>query len=265
MALLSRLADWFVLCPSRFPIPAPHKTCRLIDCPGGQIEAWIQRTHPDSVRHPDLFVLKFVGNASRAERATHHPLDMWDRTVGEVWAVNPPGYGCSPGRANLRSLSDMAIAAYEAMSRVAAGRPIVITGNSLGTAMALHVAATEDVAGLILRNPPPLRELIIGRYSWWNLGLARLIAAQIPHALNSVDNARRCRAACVFMISGQDTLVPPAYQQLIISAYGGPERVLRLNEADHATPPTPAQVIQYRELLAWLGQNPSLKEHVDWS
>jgi len=36
---------------------------------------------------------------------------------------------------------------------------------------ALSVAARRPVAGLVLQNPPPLRQLIMGHYGWWNLWL----------------------------------------------------------------------------------------------
>jgi len=227
------------------------KTRHLIPFDGGLIEAWGEQLARDA--DSSVFVLKFGGTGSRAERSTCHPLDFWDRNDGEVWAVNLPGYGCSSGRASLQRMAAAGMAAYHAAVRAAADRPLLITGNSLGTTIALYVAAAVHVDGLILRNPPPLRELIVGRYGQWNLGLgAKLIAAQVPSELNSILNAQLCTAPCVWMTSGQDRVVPPEYQQMVIDAYAGSKKIVTLADADHASPPVANELIDYARKLAWL-------------
>ena len=129
----------------------------------------------------------------------------------------------------------------------------MVTGNSLGCASALHLAATFPLAGLILRNPPPLREVIVGRHGWWNLGLGvRLLVRHIPAELDCIRNARRAQAPAVFITSGSDTLIAPNYQRLVLDVYAGEQRVLVLPDADHTTPMTSDEEPRYRELLAWL-------------
>ena len=251
--MLSRIADKLVMRPTRHAIEAETKSRRWVGISSGRFEAWIEQTGDDPSRDADLFVLKFPGTGGRAERATTHPAECWPDLCAEVWAVNPPGYGGSRGRASLHHLAETATAAFNAIERVAAGRPIVVTGNSLGTASALRVAAEHKVAGLILRNPPPLRELIFGRYGWWNFNLAaRLIANQIPHELDSVANAAKSPAPAVLLSSGKDSVVPPSFQQLVFDSYHGPARRLTLPEADHACPLNESEQQQYSELLHWL-------------
>jgi pimeloyl-ACP methyl ester carboxylesterase len=138
--MLSRLADRLILCPTCNPLDTAGKTRRVVEFAGGALELW----NPSGVEHPagqaDVYILKFGGTGSRAERATEHPAELWNDLRTEVWAVNPPGYGGSPGRATLRHLAGMAEAAYLDLQARAGGRPIVVTGNSLGAAYALHVA-----------------------------------------------------------------------------------------------------------------------------
>lgn len=254
--MLSRIADKLVLCPSRFPIPTPNKTRRLVSTKRGPVEVWIETVHESNTssnsQQTELFILKFPGTGGRAERTTRDPLDYWEDVSGEVWAVNAPGYGCSAGRASLKSLAPTARAVYSQLAKTASGRPIVVVGNSLGTAPALYLASTCKVAGLILRNPPPLRQIICSRHRWWNLGLAsRLVAAQVPHELNSIFHAGQCRAPTLFIVSQKDRIVPVRFQQQIIEAYAGPKQVLPLAEADHATPISPEEIVRYEHLLDW--------------
>jgi pimeloyl-ACP methyl ester carboxylesterase len=251
---LSRLADRLILCPTRHAIPTDGKNRRWVAYDDGQLEVWTHLVGTTTADDVDLFVLKFPGTMSRAECSTDHPADGWPGVRADIWAVNPPGYGGSSGRATLRKMSRVAQAVIEELHSHAAGRPIVVVGNSLGCVNALYLAARHDVAGLILRNPPALREVIVGRFGWRTLFLgARLVAGQIPPELCCIDNAARATAPAILVISGQDRIVPPAVQQKIVDAYRGPKQVLILPDADHATPMTEPEAEQYRQLLRWLG------------
>jgi uncharacterized protein len=251
--MFARLADRLILCPTCEPLDVDGKLRCLVEFEGGALELWNPLGRESAPGEADLYILKFGGTGSRAERATEHPAEAWADLTSEVWAVNPPGYGGSPGRATLGVLATAAEAAYRAVAERAAGRPILVTGNSLGTSYALYVAARHPVAGMILRNPPPLRQMIIGRHGWWSLYLgAAAIAWQTPPALDSVANAARCNLPAVFLVSQRDRVVPPRFQQLVTEAYAGKKHILHLAEADHADPPSESEVEQYRELLDWL-------------
>jgi hypothetical protein len=249
--MLTRLADRLVLCPSRDPLTVDDKTPRRLPHRAGELEVFTMRAQ--SSIEPQAFILKFGGAGSRAERAGLHPAEAWPDLHAEVWAVNYPGYGNSSGRASLESLAHASLATYEHLAEIAAGRPILLTGNSIGTACALYVAAVRPVAGLLLRNPPPLRQLILGRFGWWNLWLgAGLIARQIPAELCSLVNAARVTVPAVFVMSGCDRVVPPRYQHRVIEAYAGAKRILVDPAADHGTPLAPELEADYRVALEWL-------------
>lgn len=250
---LGWLTDRLILCPTRDPIEATDKTRRLIPLGDGQLEIWTQRVGADPSARADLYVLKFPGTAGRAERATVHPADAWPELGVELWSVNPPGYGGSSGTASLHQIPAFAEAALAQLQAEAAGRPVAVTGSSLGCVSALYLAARHPVAGLILRNPPPLREVILARFGWRTLHVgARLIARQIPEELDAIRNAAAARAPAVFVTALSDRVVPPECQRQIVEAYQGPRRVLPLAEADHHTPLTDDEAEQYRELLVWL-------------
>lgn len=251
--MFARIADRLILCPTCEPLDTEGKIRRLVSFSSGAVELWNPQGRELPAGAADVYILKFGGTGSRAERATEHPAEAWDGLRSEVWAVNPPGYGGCPGQATMRHLAAAADAAYDALAERAGDRPIVVTGNSLGTAYALYVAARKRVDGLILRNPPPLRQMIIRRHGWWNLYVgATLIALQTPRELDSVANAALCQAPAVFLASARDRVVPLRYQQLVHNVFAGPKQVLEMREADHATPLNEDELPRYREMLAWL-------------
>ncbi len=253
MALITQLTDRFILTPSTHRILALGKDRRVVDANGRQVEVWAQRNGLHSSDEADVFILTFLGTGGRAERATDYPMNYWEGLKAEAWAVNPPGYGGSPGRATIQSLAEVGRAVYDEIASVAMGRPIVIVGNSLGTITALHVASRRKVAGLILRNPPPLRRTIMTRFGWRTLWLgAALVASQVPAEIDSIRNAAKVSVPAMFVTSGKDRTVPPHLQQKVIDAYAGEKRVLFLRNGRHATMPNAKERIECARLLAWL-------------
>ena len=234
------LADKLMLFPSRGRIPAPGTTERLIETPVGLMHVVIARSAGEGVA-PERFVVRFEGNASRAEYTAAYVADRWGDVPTEVWAMNHPGFGQSDGPARLDRLAPAALGVYDAMSKEAQGKPIFIDADSMGATQGLYVAAerqaTRPVAGLVLKNPPPLRQIVMGRFGWWNLWLAAgPIAAGVPKELDAIANARRIRAPAIFIRSMRDEIVPVKYQQKIIDAYAGPKQIVEFAGADHNAP-----------------------------
>ena len=248
--LLAGCADRLLLYPSRQPIDADGAVRHLLPFDGGELEVFFARSPGSHDRRAAVIDLELIGNGSRAERTAAAAARRWGDRPVEVWAVNWPGYGGSSGPARLSAIAPAALAAYDA---VADGRPVVVCGHSLGTAAALCVAARRPVAGLVLVNPPPLRQLILGEHGWWNLWLAaRLVAAQVPDDLDSLANAARATAPAVFVCSGADAVVPPSYQGRVFDAYAGPKRLVEEPSADHNTIPEPATDQPFRDAIDWL-------------
>jgi pimeloyl-ACP methyl ester carboxylesterase len=236
-------ADRLILFPSTQRIPLPGLSRVEIDVPSAKpIEAWIGRSRAVARggAEPEAYCLEFTGNASRGEEMAYYSSGEWGDLPVEVWAVNYPGYGGSPGPARLKSIPPAALAAYDALAKKANGKPIFLLGQSLGSAAALHVAAHRPggCAGVLLSNPPPLRQLIWRRHGWWNLWLlATPVALSVPSELDSLANARRVTAApAIFVLAGRDTVVPAKYQEQVFAAYAGPKRAIRVADIDHNDP-----------------------------
>jgi pimeloyl-ACP methyl ester carboxylesterase len=246
------LTDRLVMIPSTQPIRL-NDVERITLPPDGDRVIELYRNRNASTR-PSAFVLAFTGNASRAEQDASLTMDEWIDLGADVYAMNYPGYGRSTGPARLKSAAAAGLAAYDWLRERAGDRPIYLVGNSLGTTVALHVAAERPgVAGLMLTNPPALRQLILGRFGWWNLWLAAgPIALGVPGELDSVANAARCRQPAVFVTSGRDEVVPIEYQRRVVDAYAGPRRSIDRADARHNDPMDPTLDRAMRDHLDWL-------------
>ena len=236
---------------------------------GGELEVWVMRSsqspfhhgaqelhavhHAPSTTAPDVYVLRFYGNADSADGNVVLDAGEWPVGNAEVWGVNYPGYGGSTGPARLESIGPAALTAFDALQKEAGGKPIVVYGTSLGTTPALCVAANRPVAGVILQNPPPLKQIILRQFGWWNLWLiAGPMALHIPSALDSLANARATHAPGVFLLAEKDTIVHPQYQQLVVAAYAGTKRVVTQPGADHNVMLDAATTGQFNEAVAWM-------------
>ncbi|MDB5329149.1 MAG: hypothetical protein JWP03_300 [Phycisphaerales bacterium] len=250
---LAGCADRLILYPSREAIEVPGAARLEIPGPAGPVEVWTMRSPRALSQEPEAFVLEFVGNASRAEWSVPLIAGQWGERPVEVWAVNYPGYGSSAGDAKLKSISPAGLAVFDALKVHAGARPIFVSGHSIGTAAALSVAARRRVDGLVLQNPPPLRQLIIGKFGWWNLWLAAVpVALHVPGELDSLENGRHIHAPAVFVLGDADTLVPPAYHQKVVDAFAGEKQVIHIPDGGHNDPVYGASAVRLEASLDWL-------------
>lgn len=252
--MFASLPDQLILFPTRAPIDAGGAVRKAVPFESGEVEIWTaQSRRAQQQGDADVFILRFYGNADRADRWAAAEAEMWDDRAVEIWGMNYPGFGGSTGPARLSKMGPAALAAFDELKRHAADKPIVSYGASIGATAALHVAAQRPVAGLILHNPPPLREMILRRFGWWNLWLlAGPVALQIPKDLDSIANAKTVHAPAIFLLAEKDEIVPPRYHELVLNAYAGEKRVIRLPGAYHNDPIEGAALADLNGALGWL-------------
>jgi hypothetical protein len=223
-------ANTLILRPPPGKIDAGAAKQLMIPVKDRKLEIWAARSPAVGDGEPQAFVLEFCGNATRAEQIAQYVAQRWRNHPVETWVMNYPGYGASEGGKKFSLIPPSAMAAYDAIAQRAAGRPIFLAGNSLGTTSALYVAAHRPAAGVICQNPPPLRRLILQRYGWFNLWLvAGPVALQIPSELDSLDNAPNVKVPGVFVLADGDGVVPNKYSHLVYDAYAGEKQLIELH------------------------------------
>ncbi len=272
-----KLLDRAVLRPSRGHLDHAPQQRHVFRSKHGNLDYF---THSQSIvagecesGDPDAnerewLVVKFPGTSGRAERSSRFPLDLLSRCRGQVWTLNPPGYGKSEGRPSLATHVDVAaeFVAY-AISSVMANQSnnttnVLLCGNSLGSATALGVAARicqgnlllDGVSiGLLLRNVPPLTEVVRRVAARYPLGhLMHRVAAATPSEMNAIQSATKVTLPAVFLQSECDSLVPPELQQQVFESYGGSKRVLTLSGLEHDGLLTTKHLAEITIAMQWL-------------
>jgi pimeloyl-ACP methyl ester carboxylesterase len=245
--------DHLVLFPWTGRIPSGNATRRTVPFEGGELEVWTAESPAARAGRPKTYVLRFYGNADRADRWVADEAEMFGDRALEFWGMNYPGFGGSTGPARLARIGPGALAAFDELRREAGERPIVLFGASLGTTAALHVAAKRPVAGLVLQNPPALRQMILRQFGWWNLWLlAGPLSLKVPAELDSINNAKASHARAIFLLAEKDEVVAPRFQQLVANSYAGEKRVISLRGANHNSPIDPEGWRTFQEALNWL-------------
>src|SRR5881397_2508542 len=254
LVMFAHLPDQLILFPSTQPLDVHGATRRTLPLDRGELEIWTaQSRRAQQQGGADVFVLRFYGNADRADRWPAAEAEMWSDRAVEIWGMNYPGFGGSTGPARLSKIGPASLAAFDELKRHAADRPIFLFGTSIGATATLHIAAQRPVVGLILQNPPPLREMILRRFGWWNLWLlAGPVALQIPEDLDSIRNAKAIRAPAIFLLAEKDEVVPPHYHKLVVGAYTGEKRVIQLPGAYHNDPIESAALANLNNAVDWL-------------
>ncbi|HEY2140416.1 MAG TPA: alpha/beta fold hydrolase [Chthoniobacterales bacterium] len=254
LIILAPLPDRLILFPTTGRLDAGAAARKTIPFEKGELEVWTARSALAQQRgQPEIYVLRFYGNADRADRWVAAEAGMWNNRAVEVWGMNYPGFGGSTGPARLARLGPAALTAFDELRKAAGERPIIVFGASLGTTSALHIAAHRKIAGLILHNPPPLRQIILRQFGWWNLWLfAGPMAQKIPADLDSVANARLVHVPAVFLLAEKDEVVAPKFQRLVVDAYAGEKRIVRLPGAGHNSPLKGTALADFHQALDWL-------------
>lgn len=130
-----------------------------------------------------------------------------------VLAIDYRGYGFSDGRASLESMRGDARNIYDWLAAEPrnAGRPIVVFGYSLGTALALDLGANRPLAGVILIAPfTSAAEFCDRAAPRWALGLLRFRADDSLTRINPQPIECAARIACPLLVlhPEHDEIVP---------------------------------------------------------
>ena len=256
--LFGRLPDHLILFPTRVPIDAAGAVRKMLPFQNGELEVWTAKSRRAQQQgRAEIYILRFYGNADRAERWVAAEAEEWNDRAVEIWGMNYPGFGGSTGPARLSRIGPAALTAFDELQRHANSNPIALYGASLGACAALHVAARRPVAGLMLHNPVPLRQMILHQFGWWNLWLlAGPVALQIPKNLDSIANAKAIRAPAIFLLAEKDEIVAPRFHRLVVDAYAGEKRVIPMQGAYHNDPIEETALAEFHNALDWLLTRP---------
>ena len=178
---------------------------------------------------PRVTVLVFNGNAGN--RAHRGPLaEALHRHGLQVLLVDYRGYGGNPGTPTEKGLAadSRAARAYLTARPDVDRSRIVYFGESLGTAVAVDLAAVHPPAALVLRSPfTSMTD--VGQHHYPFLPVRLLLQDRFA----TIDLIQRIRVPLLVIAGGRDRVVPIENSRRLYDAAVAPKTLLVLPDADH--------------------------------
>jgi uncharacterized protein len=146
-----------------------------------------------------------------------------------VLAVGYPGYGGNDGPLTEMAIHAAAQANYNWLIKKGIDpKHIVITAHSMGTGVAVPLAANNKAAGLILESPfTSLAE--VAQHQMWMFPVKPLL----KDPFISVDHILDVHMPVVWMHGTADQLIPYTMGERLFGMIAGPKCYLRIDGGDH--------------------------------
>jgi uncharacterized protein len=186
---------------------------------GTRLHAWHVKGAPGS-----SLVMYFGGNA---EEVSWMLDDAAHRAPGVGWLlVDYRGYGSSGGSPSEAALVADALLWYDQVKNQY--EKIHVFGRSLGSGVAVQLAAQRPIAGVVV--VAPFDSLVeVGKRHYPFLPVSWMLR----HRFDSVALAPKITAPLLCIVAAGDDIVPPVHSQRLYDAWGGPKRWVGLDGAGH--------------------------------
>lgn len=198
---------------------------RVLQAPdGARVVAWFGRARPGRPT-----ILYFHGNAGNLANRSERMRKYLTRGLG-VFMMSYRGYSGSTGRPTEANNVADAKRAYDAL--IAEGvRPeeIVLYGESLGSGVAVQLAAARPVAGVVLDAPyTSIVDVAAGAYPYLPVRPFLFDRYETLHHLPKVD-------APLLVVHGEaDEVIPVAMGRAVYAAAKGPKEIVTFPGAGHS-------------------------------
>jgi hypothetical protein len=174
--------------------------------------------------------LAFHGNASNiANRAPIY--EFLRSTPANVFALEYRGYGHSEGKPSESGVYRDADAAYEYLVNTKGidRKAIISFGQSLGTAVATHLAVHRKVAGVVLEAPFPSASRVARKVFWFLPGVNLLVHGQFDTQVW----LKEIHAPVLIVHCSQDPVIPFQFGQEVYDAAIPPKNFLQISGYCH--------------------------------
>ena len=151
------------------------------------------------------------------------------------WSIalfNYRGYGLSEGKPSEVKLFEDALTLYDNMvarEDIDASR-IVAFGRSLGSGVAVHLAANRPVRAVVLVSPyDSLTSVAQNIYPWVP------VRWLIRHPFDSLSLAPTIKAPLLTLVASEDVTIPPDHSRRLYDAWAGPKQWVLIEGENHDT------------------------------
>ena len=196
--------------------------------------------------HP--LVVYYGGNA---EDVSLNFADLGRFSARSFLFMNYRGYGGSDGKPSETALLSDALFVIDHMVATEGVDPahIVVMGRSLGSGVAVHVAAKRRVGGVILVTPfDSLVNVARSHYPIFPVGL------MLKHRFDSAALAPGITTSALFLTASNDQVVPVRFAKKLASVWGGPLTAVTVEGTDHNSVET--SPVYWDAVNAYLSSDP---------
>lgn len=189
---------------------------------GLKLVGWL---HESAAR--DKALVYFYGNADALP-----PYAAFFRRFADagysVLGVNYRGYAGSEGKPSEEGFYRDGEAALRFMAERAPIGAITVMGRSIGSGVAVKLAAENPVGALVLISPYTSITNVAAKAFWW-LPVRLLLTHRFP----SIDRIGAVRAPLLIVHGARDTLIPLSEGEALFAAANQPKRLEIQRDADH--------------------------------
>lgn len=184
------------------------------------------RQHAWHLKGSDSLVLYFGGNAEDVSWMVNEAVA---RAPAMSWLlVDYRGYGASEGSPSEAHLVADALRWYDHAVAALGAKRVFVFGRSLGSGVAVQVAASRRVAGVVLVAPYDSLTALAGHYYPW-----LPVSLLLKHKFDSIERAPRIGAPLLCLVASHDEVIPAAHSKRLYEAWGGPKRWVDLDRSGH--------------------------------
>ncbi len=188
-----------------------------------RLHGWLVKATP--AQTPAPLLIYFGGNAEE--------VSWLASTAGQYagWSLllfNYRGYGRSEGRPGEAELFADALQIFDYAASRAQGGRVAVMGRSLGSGVAVYLAAQRPVAGVILVSPyDSIESVARGVYPYLP------IALMLKHRFDSLSRAPGIKAPLLCLVASDDRVIPRPHSERLYAAWGGPRQWREIRPAEH--------------------------------
>ena len=188
-----------------------------------RLHGWLVKAAP--AQTPAPLLIYFGGNAEEVSwlASTAGRYAGWSLLI-----FNYRGYGRSEGKPGEAELFADALQIYDYAAKRAQGGRVAVMGRSLGSGVAVYLAAQRPVAGAILVSPyDSIESVAQGVYPFLPISL------MLKHRFDSLSRAPGIKVPLLCLVASGDRVIPRQHSERLYAAWGGARQWREIRPADH--------------------------------
>ncbi len=207
---------------------------------GEKLEAWFAPPEPGH-----MVLLYFHGNATRLRQLAYRFGQLSANGDG-VLGIAYRGYGASTGEPTEEGLLEDADAAYKfLMDKSYRPEQVIAVGESLGSGVAVALAAKEKVGGVVLDSAySSTVDVAADIYPYFPVRLL------MDDQFRSDERIEKVKAPLLMVHGSADRIIPIAYGRRLFELANEPKAFLEIPDAPHVVLGNPTAMRKVQEFIA---------------